>query len=51
MRIPKVTALALMATGPLLMVGAIIHPHAAGRVPSPEVDEIPVHWSPPESRQ
>jgi hypothetical protein len=28
MRITKVTALSLMATGPLLMVGAIIHPHA-----------------------
>ncbi len=28
MRVTKVTALALMATGPLLMVGAIIHPHA-----------------------
>jgi hypothetical protein len=28
MRITKVTALSLMVTGPLLIVGAIIHPHA-----------------------
>jgi hypothetical protein len=28
MRISKVTAFSLMATGPLLIVGAIIHPHA-----------------------